>query len=254
MYDDIEYIPVPYIKTDRNGKIIGFSRAAMHMFPLKERSLYQIVDEFSVEKLTRALMKMDENYIMELNLNTKTSPTSLFEVHITRDPKGYYHFILNEKDTQIQLLANKLQDLQERLASTNLELFEKTMELESANYHLNELSGPFIPLTQNIGLVPLFGDITKEKVEIIGSNIESIIYEGEYDSILFDLTATGKFEKESIDALSSLFKKLQIIASPDITIIGTKPKHALAIKEFILDWNIHYIGSLQQALAKKQAT
>lgn len=186
---------------------------------------------------------------LELNMKTKDAPLALFDVHILWDSDDCANMIFLPKDSSNEVLMNKLLELQGRLASTDFELLEKKEELEQVLIRLNQLSGPFIPLSESMCLIPLFGDITADKINVISESCLKSVFAGEYDEILFDLTAVGEVEDKGIEKFTQLIKTLNFMTGSIIKLIGIKPNLAKVVNNYKLDEWVQLDQSLKQVLS-----
>ncbi|MGG3797560.1 STAS domain-containing protein [Metabacillus fastidiosus] len=245
-----EQLPLPFLKTDRNGKILSYSNLASENFDLSSGRLNDLVDEENIEKLIS--YGKGPNFIpitIELNMKTKRNPLALFDVHIVWDRNDHANMIFLPKDSANEDLMEKLMELQERLASTDFELFEKKEELEKAFIRLNQLSGPFIPLSESMCLIPLFGNLTAEKINIISDGCLKSVFAGEYDEILFDLTAVGEVEEKGVEKFIQLIKTLNFMTGSIIKLIGIKPELAKVLNNYSFDEWSQINKSLKKVLS-----
>ncbi|WP_409296725.1 Stressosome protein rsbRB [Peribacillus sp. SCS-26] len=247
-----EYLPAPYLRVDNNFNILGYSLESLRHFDLSRDRLTDLVDEGSLEKLYNNLFSTKDSRKIELNFRTRYEPAALFEVHISVDHNDHCHLILIPIGRKIHLLEEKLLTLQQRLLSTDFELFEKKEELVTALDRLNELSGPFIPISDEIAFIPIFGDVTEHKMKTINSNTVKRVYEGTYKSILFDFTATGKLDPPGIQLLGELFQMLNIMGSKNLNLIGLNPAHTMQLNSYLIDWPVEFQANLRQVIEKVQ--
>ncbi|KKI88910.1 Stressosome protein rsbRB [Bacillus sp. SA1-12] len=244
-------LPLAFLKADRNGEILSYSTLARENFELSEGNLKGILDEESVIKLLQySWVPEFDSVRLELNMKTKNEPIALFEVHILWDSNDHANMIFLPKDSSNEGLLQKLMEMQKRLASTDFELLEKKEELEQVLIRLNELSGPFIPLSETMCLIPIFGDITEEKMNIISESCLKAVFTVEYEEILFDLTAVGKIEARGIEKFTQLMKTLNFMTGSVIKLIGIKPNLAKMLNKYKLDEWVQTDQSLKQVLSK----
>lgn len=248
MQYNLDNLPVPYLTFNRDAEITGYSREAINLFDMEDRKLIHLVDEDSIEKLYKIVFAKKAGRNVELNLITRQEPLSLFEVQFNWDQDGICHFIAIPADKANSELAARLSELQNRLSSTDFELFEKKEQLEDAISRLNQLSGPFIPVSDVLAFVPLFGDLTEAKMKAVTANAVKSAYEGEYETILFDFNATGKITAGGIAKLHDLFQLLIYMGNPTIKVIGVKPSHAKELNRFGQSWPVQFEPSLRTAL------
>ncbi|MDG5472384.1 Stressosome protein rsbRB [Jeotgalibacillus sp. ET6] len=244
-----EPLPLPFLKLDKEGNIIYYSTLALEHFDLQEDNIKSIVDEESYEKLLKYSSDHQTRELqMELVFKSRKTPLALYEVHMVWDDDLYANMLLVPKDGSNQLLVEKMAALQQRLASTDFELYEQREELEQILTRLHELSGPFIPLTDKMSLIPLFGDITEKKIHIISQSCLQSVFSGEYEDILIDFTAVGEVEVKGMEKFVLLLKTLHLMTGKKIKIIGIKPNTAKVLNQFSLDGCMEFDHSLKQVL------
>ncbi|OCA80925.1 hypothetical protein [Pseudobacillus wudalianchiensis] len=243
--------PVPYIQIDKTGSILAYSETAAELFSMQEGNVLALVDEASKEKVRKFMFEQDESLTVEANLKTKINPIQLFDLHLSWDEQATGHIVLLSKEQRNGQLEDRLLALQERLSSTNFELLEKKDELEKTLVRLRELSGPFITLSAGLAFIPLFGDITKDKIEAIMGQALRSAYEGEYSRIAVDFTAVGKIEKEGVNKLLELFKMLKYMNGAQVEVVGMKPQHSQIMNSFQRDWPFSFAPSLAYILQEK---
>src|SRR5690606_18264026 len=146
-------------------------------------------------------------------------------------------------------LIQKLSDIQQRLASSDFELLEKKEELENVLKRLDQLSGPFIPLSDTLCMIPLFGDITADKINTISESSLQSVFRGNYEVILFDLTAVGEVHEGGIEKFIQLVKTLNFMTGNVIKLIGIKPNLAKKLKHHDLDQWVQFNHSLKEELS-----
>ncbi|GLY11756.1 STAS domain-containing protein [Pseudobacillus badius] len=244
-------LPIPYIQIDKEGNILTCSGAASRMFDLPADNIVALADVASKEKLVKFIVYQEEPCQFEVNLRTKTAPAQLFDIHLSWDGQANGHIALLPKDQQNEHLEERLLSLQNRLSSTNFELLAKKEELERALIRLRELSGPFIALSPTLAFIPLFGDITREKMESITKQALHTAYEGEYTHIAVDFTAVGQIEEEGVDKLLALFTMLQYMNGAKIEVVGMKPQHSQMLHSFHREWPFAFSPSLAYVLHGK---
>ncbi len=141
-------------------------------------------------------------------------------------------------------------DLQNRLSSTDFELFEKKEELEKAFMEIDKLSGPFITLSAEVALIPMFGDITPRKINAIKENTLKSAYKHDLDTMLFDFTGAGSITREGLQQMESLFTALSYMGGIEAVIVGVKPEHAKQMNALNADEEFSFLSTLQEAMKK----
>ena len=244
--------PVPYIQIDKGGNILSCSEAAAELFNIRESNLLALTDEASEEKVRKFIFEQGDPVKIEANLKTKLNPVKLFDLHLSWDEQSNGHIVLLSKDQMNEQLEDRLLALQKRLSSTNFELLEKKDELERTFVRLRELSGPFIELSSGMAFIPLFGDITKAKLEAITSQALRSAYEGEYSHIAVDFTAVGQIEEEGVDKLLELFTMLKYMSGAKLQVVGMKPQHSQIMNSFKREWPFSFAPSLAHILQEQK--
>lgn len=240
-------LPVPYLQINNDGVIKSMSQKALDLLGDKVETIGDCFDEGSHNKLTKYMAPFKGEKSFEANVKGKENPFLLCDIHISWDEE-LAHVVFIPTGTHVKGLEEKLSDLRMRLASTDFELFEKKEALEDAMKRLDELSGPFIPISEKMAFVPLFGDITENKMITVTGNALKAAYEGQFEEIFFDLSATGEIEEPGVQKLSELFRMLQYMNGKPVKIIGVKPKHARQLNTFDVDWPVYFETSLKEVL------
>lgn len=159
------------------------------------------------------------------------------------------HIICTEMSDHVEQISGQLNQLRSRLADTDFALLEKKEELEKAIKRTNQLSGPFIPLSKEVAVVPLFGDLFPEKLSVLNQKIIHSLYNTDYQWVLFDFTAVADIEPAVIQEIEELFKTIQLMGQETV-VCSIKPHHAQIISN--LDWFLKAkkVNSLSEAVRK----
>lgn len=240
-------LPVPYVKINKDGLIQDMSQKAIDLLDGQAETIHDCFDEESHNKLTKYMLPFKGEKSFEANVKGKDNPFVLCDIHISWE-EDYAHVVIIPTGTHVSGLEEKLSELRMRLASTDFELFEKKEALEDAMKRLDELSGPFIPISEKMAFVPLFGDVTESKMMTVTGNVLKSAYEGHFEDIFFDLSATGEIDEAGVQKLSELFRMLHYMNGKPVNIIGVKPKLARQLHTFDIDWPVYYETSLKDVL------
>ncbi|MFC7372775.1 Stressosome protein rsbRB [Fictibacillus iocasae] len=244
-----KYLPVPYMKIDEYGNILNYSDEASALFSFDQLDLKALLDEESIAKLLKNATPSLEKKCFELHFQTKDNPLALFDVHLSWDHEHYGHLVAMPKDnTSSSRVIDQLALLQQRLSSTNFELFEKKEMLEKTLHRMNVLSGPFIAITEKVALVPLFGDLNGVKMSAITLNVIKRSYEGDYDEILFDFSGVGEIHEDGVRKFCELFDILMCMSSIIIRIAGIKPFHAQSLNQLGFNLEAYYESSVKEVV------
>ena len=241
-------LPLPYIVIDHNGVILEYNSLSNHLFNLDTTTITGIIDDESMNKLVKASLSPERTQQIEVNVHTKASSLVLYDLYLSEDSNGRTHILFVSKEKNNQIYMDKISHLQERLAHTNFELFEQKEQLEEVLMRLNKLSGPFIPLSDKMCYIPLFGDITSEKINLISEHVLHSVFNGEYQKILIDLTAVGEVVDDGVKKLIDLLHTLHFMAGSKIQLLGIQPRLAKVLSTYELDKLVEFKSSLQYVL------
>jgi rsbT co-antagonist protein RsbR len=239
------YLPLPYFLISSDWKILDYSQAASRIFLIGD-DFSSLVDEENRQKVCEYIQPRLPEMQFELNMKTKQDPLTVFEISV-RWEADRAHIICTEKTNEVNQLASQLMKLRTRLSETDFELLEKKEELEDAINRIHKLSGPFIPLYEEAGLVPLFGDLQADKLQVIEANILSKIDEGEYEQVFFDFHGVGKITVDGKEKLGQLFESIQLMGTKTV-IVGLSPSQVQGFGSKGM-LQAAAMGSLQQAIS-----
>ncbi|MEH7885064.1 hypothetical protein V7654_12180 [Bacillus sp. JJ1609] len=181
-------------------------------------------------------------------MKTKESPYALVDISINWEGNEG-HVICIEKDHRLAELESIVEKHRLRLAETNLELLEKKEQVEKTLFEIKNLSCPFIKLTKNAALVPLFGNLDAELISQNEGRVLQKALDGGYDEILFDFNGVGELTNDGVESFISLINELQIMGLHP-SIIGIKPNHALYLNRTNSKLDVPFLNSLSKALKK----
>lgn len=184
----------------------------------------------------------------ELNMKTKNNPSTMFEIYV-RWVNQNVQILCYSIEEKMEGFLKRLKNLRDRLSETDFSLLKKKEELEKAFLKIEELSGPFISLNESLAIVPLFGNLTSEKVHAIESGILNSTYHTERDVIVFDFTAVGEMTETGCLKIQQLFQSLQLIG-PKVVISGIKPKQTMEINRHNWLQASSFVPSISEALKR----
>lgn len=243
----IKFLPQPYFLIDRDFKILGYSNKSTEVFVIGN-SFLELIDWESRSKAERLLGKPYKRADGELIMKTKESPYALVDISINWEGNEG-HVICMEKDHRLAELESIVEKHRLRLAETNLELLEKKEQVEKTLFEIKNLSCPFIKLTKNAALLPLFGNLDAELISQNEGRVIQKAQDGGYDEILFDFNGVGELTHEGVESFISLIKELQIMGLHP-SIIGIKPNHALYLNRTNSKLDVPFLNSLSKAFKK----
>lgn len=246
----IHSLPVPCITIDEDGCILEKSIPAIDLLTDGIEFIQDCFDIESFSKVKNHLTPFYGEKSFEANIKGKNEPFVLCDVFISWQAH-IAQIVLIPIDSKVKGLEEKLSELRSRLASTDFELFEKKEALDDTLKRLEDLSGPFIPISENTAFVPLFGDITESKMSRITKNALRSAENGKFETIHFDFSAIGELEEDGVRKLSSLFQMLHLLNGCHINVLGIKPAHAIKLHAFHIQWSIHFKSSLKDILQRE---
>ncbi|KZZ84366.1 STAS domain-containing protein [Bacillus sp. SJS] len=125
-------------------------------------------------------------------------------------------------------LDNKKVEFEEEhveLFTTMASLLSYVLDLDRVNREVEELSAPMVPLTDDIAVLPVIGDISQKRAEII---IKSTLKQSSdrcLQYLILDLSGISRINKEVIHHLLQLVNMLELIGVTPI-LTGILPEHA----------------------------
>ncbi|PBB06258.1 hypothetical protein CKW00_04305 [Salimicrobium humidisoli] len=242
--------PLPYFEIDAAWNIVAYSQEAEELFGLPD-NLTKIVDEGTYDKAREWVDFHHRKTVIEMNVIKENSDVILADVYITWTDEEKAELLLIPKDSQVDKVAASLKTLQSELLKTKTELIEEKERAEQVIEQNNKLSAPFISLNKETALVPLFGDVSYEKMMSVEQNLLSAVRESEADELLFDFTAVGDIEKEGFNYLASVIKALSHMGL-DLFVIGLRPGHVPNIFKWSLPEDVRFMQSLEQVISNKR--
>lgn len=241
-----KFLPLPYFLLDEELTILDYSRSASDIFLIGDNFI-TLVDEENRQKVSQYIQPDFSEIEMELNMKTKHDPLAVFGISVKWEGNKV-HILCVEKTKEVDTLSDQLIMLRSRLSETDFELLEKKEELEEAIARINKLSGPFIPLYAEAGLVPLFGDLQADKLQVIEENILYRIEEGDYEQVFFDFHAVGYITDDGKKQLGQLFETIQLMGTKTV-IVGLSPSQVSGLKSKGT-LQAASMASLKQAISK----
>ncbi|WP_204854986.1 STAS domain-containing protein [Salimicrobium jeotgali] len=243
--------PLPYYEIDAAWNIIAYSQEAEGLFGLPD-NLTKIVDEGTYDKAREWVNFHRRKTVIEMNVIKENSDVILADVYITWTDEEKAELLLIPKDSQVDKVAASLKTLQSELLKTKTELIEEKERAEQVIEQNNKLSAPFISLNKETALVPLFGDLSYDKIMSVEHNLLEAVRESEAEELLFDFTAVGNIEREGFNYLASVLKALSHIGV-ELFVIGLKPGHVPNIFKWSLPEGVRFRQSLEQVISSKRS-
>ncbi|MCG1029064.1 STAS domain-containing protein [Virgibacillus halodenitrificans] len=241
-------IPVPIFKVDKNLEILGCTREATEWFG-QPQTLLQIIDEGSHEKILQMLHPSKVKNTFEVNIVDKFGELLLVDCYAGWQGDLHAELLFLKKDPTITRVSTSLNKLQSRLQATDMELLQEKEKAEEVLKENNRLSAPFIEVTNELALIPIFGEIDTEKSEIISELIIQNAYDAIATKLIIDFTAIGRIDRDGLKGFNKLFRSLEMLGK-QVTVTGVGPRHAKTFHELGVPMDIHFLPSLQKAITK----
>ncbi|MFB4163206.1 STAS domain-containing protein [Alteribacillus sp. JSM 102045] len=212
-------------------------------------SLLEIIEEQSRAKVEQMIHPDVEETSLEINIVTKTGDVLLADLYAGWNSELHGEVLVIKKDQAIMTVTSRLNSLRTRLQETNMEFFKEKERVEEVLAENNRLSAPFIEMTEEVALVPLFGDIDENKMTVMKDHILKSAHLDEMYIILIDFTAMGHIDRKGLTGFKNLFKSLQYMGK-EVVVTGIHPKQAQRLHALDIQVEIKFIQSLQAAVKK----
>lgn len=242
--------PLPYFVVSKDFKIQSYSREAKDIFGEYENIL-DLMDEDSHRKVKEWVTPKVTKATLEVHVKPLEQEADLLtaDMYVNWENELFAEIIFLIKDKKLSNVTHILQKLRTRLDDTNFELLKEKEKLEEVIELNNQLSAPFITLDGETALVPLFGQITAQKMYAIENHLLASSRESGVDHLMFDFTGVSILEEDGIHVFLNVIASLFHMGS-EITFIGIKPQIAQSLNDVNLPSKINFMGSLQAAVAK----
>ncbi|MBH0230999.1 STAS domain-containing protein [Halobacillus yeomjeoni] len=241
-------LPLPFYVIDKNYNIVGYSNEAEEELGLANNFL-QLLDEESHEKFQKMVRPENIKVTVEINFKKSGGEFQLADLHVLWDSDLHAKVLVHLKGNQLQKVTESLAKLRSRLNESNLQLLEEKEKLEEAVKQNNLLSAPFIELNEETALIPLFGNLTEEKLFAVEDHIVRSAQKEGIDRVFFDFTGVGELKREGITVLNNVISSL-FLMGVKVKIIGVKPQQARELKEMPLPSELNFMSTLQEAIQK----
>ncbi|EGA90878.1 hypothetical protein GPDM_02730 [Planococcus donghaensis MPA1U2] len=150
-----------------------------------------------------------------------------------------------------------LDDQYFKLSKEDLSTFETmstlltyVLELEKANEQIQTLTAPLVPVTKGVAIVPIIGEITASRAEMIIRHVLDKCNEETMDYLIFDVSGVSQINAVVGEYLLKLVSILKVIGvTPVIT--GIQPFMALKVPHFAAELKAVMIESNLESALKK---
>ncbi|WP_337019313.1 STAS domain-containing protein [Oceanobacillus massiliensis] len=239
-------LPVFIFKINENLHILEYSPLVTEFFAAPS-SIMEIVENDSKEKVRQSILPDIRQNTFEANIIDKSGKVFLAEFFTGWNSDLSGEVLIIKKREEKTRVAGSVDDLKLRLKEADVELLKEKERAEEMIVENNRLSAPFICVTEDMALVPLFGEIDKVKVKTMIEHIVKSAYKAEVKRLLIDLTAVGHIDREGLAGLGELFKSIQVLGK-DIVVTGINPNQAQQLHHRGFSMEIEFSHSLQAAI------
>ncbi|MGB3259266.1 STAS domain-containing protein [Paenisporosarcina sp.] len=223
----IKSLPFPAFVVDRSFEILDMSQTARQVFG-DVNYFVDLMNIGSQSKRDRMLAQTLDKPI-ELTLKTKRDLQELFAVSITWEQEiGILQcFEIGSKLDKIMAIVQKHEN---RLAHVDFELLSQKELAESHLKQIKQLSAPLIPVANNVGLVPLFGQFDQDLISNSEDRLAIELYEHDITKVVFDFNGIDQISEYGINSFKAFVETLQIMGI-ETYIVGLKPHHTIFMKD-----------------------
>ncbi|MYL21089.1 STAS domain-containing protein [Halobacillus litoralis] len=242
--------PLPVFTINKNFIIQSYSKEAEDHFVITENFM-DLFDEGSLSKLKKWINPEVKKVTLEVQLKpygNASNPVTC-DLHVKWNNDLHAEVLLILKDDQMERVTTMMNQLRARLNDTNFQLLEEKEKLEEALELNNRLSAPFITLTPDTALIPLFGDLSLDKMDVIEEPLLHRVNQGGMERVLLDFTGVGDIPKDGAQALKSLTASLFYMGAA-VVITGVRPEQVPKLQQIRFPVDVSYLHSLQQAVSR----
>jgi rsbT co-antagonist protein RsbR len=248
---DYEDWPLPIFRLNQDLMILESSRQARIMF--SESPVFTgLLDEESRQKAVEFLNPERPAAQIELNFLSAEGELLLMDVHCNWKKGEIANVIAVPKDRHFNRVAEQLAHLRKRLHETNYDLLLEKERSDELLQNVRELSAPCIQLDKRRLLIPLFGNIDQQKMDIIVPRILDNVYRHDAETVIFELTAMDDICQSGLNQLHALFQSLSVMGIT-VSITGVHPRHAKRLHELDITIHADFSTSLHDVLSKTSA-
>ncbi|WP_041090025.1 GAF domain-containing protein [Jeotgalibacillus soli] len=116
------------------------------------------------------------------------------------------------------------------LFTTISSLLTFVLELEQANNQIQNLSAPIVPITKGIAILPIIGDITQERYEIITKMALMSSERMDLSYLVIDLSGILRINDRIGSFIENIVNMLQLIGTTPV-LTGIRPDLAMKVTE-----------------------
>ncbi|MGG1594720.1 PAS domain-containing protein [Terribacillus saccharophilus] len=133
---------------------------------------------------------------------------------------------------------------------------ERKKSESEAIYYLQEvgrLSTPIVPITDNVSVLPLIGNVDEHRINQILENVANHVYENQEDYFLLDLLGINQFDSLVHAGINKLYHLLKTMGTK-LVVTGISPEIAMDSVKYIDNKanEIKFYSSVKLALKDNQ--
>ncbi|MDZ5782794.1 PAS domain-containing protein [Marinococcus luteus] len=164
-------------------------------------------NEQAIENMKRALAALEE-YVLELE-NFKKDGTPFW----------------NEIYIEPIYMENRLYFLGVQRDITRQKKYKD--DLEKSERQVDRLSTPIVPITEKISVLPVVGDLSYERFEMIFHKISEAYGNIHYEKLILDLSGMDEYDEQVADSIMNLHHLLRLLGS-ELIVTGIRPELSMA--------------------------
>ncbi|WP_299644584.1 STAS domain-containing protein [uncultured Chloroflexus sp.] len=150
-------------------------------------------------------------------------------------------------------VAKRTSDLQQAVQTLEQRFIEQQnlrRALEQQREVIRGLSVPILPVTNDILVMPLIGEVDHERLTEVSRRALTAIAQTGARNLFIDITAVPVVDEEVANGLITVFQAVRLLGA-QVSLVGVRPEVAQSLVMAAIDLkNIQTFASLQDALAR----
>lgn len=156
---------------------------------------------------------------------------------------GVYGTICGLDDQMVNFSENDIE-----LFRTMASLLTYVLDLEFAHQQLSDLSAPLVPVAKGIGVLPVIGSVTLQRMESIVDKVMTLSNKLDLHYLLIDVSGIVSLDEDTSEQLLRLAHMLKLIGVKTM-FTGIRPDLAMKINRLRTNFmKVQTFGTLAQGL------
>ncbi|MFB5662289.1 PAS domain-containing protein [Alteribacillus sp. HJP-4] len=101
-------------------------------------------------------------------------------------------------------------------------------DLALSKQQVSSLSTPIVPITDDIAILPVIGDLSYDRFEIISDKIAQSYSKMHYSYLILDLSGMEDYDDQVVDSIINLCKLLKLLGA-ELIITGIHPRLSISL-------------------------